>query len=74
MAISRFRYAALPDHSAIDATLYCFYFGWPFGDHSDTEQDPFLIPLINPQEADLETPDNRSINGRSTVPVHIRVC
>jgi GH43 family beta-xylosidase len=52
----------MPDHWAIDATvfsfqnsLYCSYSGWPLGDHSDTEQDLFLIRLINPEEADLKT-------------------
>ena len=52
----------MPDHWAIDATvftlhnsLYCCYSGWPIGDHSDTEQDLFLIRLVSPEEADLNT-------------------
>jgi GH43 family beta-xylosidase len=72
----------MPDHWTIDATvfalqnsLYCCYSGWPLGDHSDTEQDLFLIRLISPEEADLnslvciskptldwERLDNRGIN------------
>lgn len=52
----------VPDHWAIDATvftlhnsLYCCYSGWPLGDNSDTEQDLFLIRLVSPEEADLNT-------------------
>ena len=52
----------MPNHWAIDATvftlnngLYCCYSGWPLKDHSDTEQDLFLIRLITPEEADLST-------------------
>ena len=52
----------MPDHWAIDATvfifnhrLYCCYSGWPLKDCSDTEQDLFLIRLITPEEADLNT-------------------
>ena len=48
----------LPDHWAIDATvfqygpkLYCCYSGWPEGDHSDTEQDLLLAELASPTEA-----------------------
>lgn len=72
----------MPDHWAIDATvfplhnvLYCCFSGWPPGDHSDTEQDLFLVRLITPEEADpksliciskpeleWERLDNRGIN------------
>lgn len=52
----------MSDHWAIDATVFsaqnsmhCPYPGWPLGDRSDIEQDLFLIPLINPQDADLKT-------------------
>lgn len=52
----------MPDHWAIDATVftlqdsyYCCYSGWPLGDHSDTEQDLFLIRLVSPEEADSKT-------------------
>lgn len=52
----------LPDHWNIDATvfrpnsanpneLYCCYSGWPLGDHSDTQQDLFLIQLATPEQA-----------------------
>ncbi|KIW53008.1 hypothetical protein PV05_08613 [Exophiala xenobiotica] len=48
----------LPDHWNIDATvlslhnkLYCCYSGWPLGDHSDTQQDLFLIELADPEHA-----------------------
>lgn len=72
----------MPDHWAIDATvfpyynsLFCCFSGWPAGDHSDTEQDLFLIRLFTPEEADpsslvciskptldWERLDNRGIN------------
>ena len=52
----------MPDHWAIDATvfvlgssLYCCFSGWPPGDHSDTEQDLFLIRMLSPEEADSNT-------------------
>ena len=53
----------MPDHWAIDATvfplsdqqLYCAFSGWPPGDHSDTEQDLFLIRMKTPDEADIST-------------------
>ena len=49
----------IPDHWNIDATvfsprpneLYCCYSGWPLGDHSDTQQDLFLIKLASPEVA-----------------------
>ncbi|EXJ67792.1 uncharacterized protein A1O5_09138 [Cladophialophora psammophila CBS 110553] len=50
----------LPDHWNIDATvfylqrtqkLYCCYSGWPLGDHSDRQQDLFLIELETPEVA-----------------------
>ena len=53
----------LPDHWHIDATvfspkpneLYCCYSGWPPGDHSDAQQDLFLIKLASPEQAIPET-------------------
>ena len=55
----------LPDHWNIDATvfslpsrpdtLYCCYSGWPLGDHSDTQQDLFVIKLASPDQAVRET-------------------
>lgn len=54
----------LPDHWHIDATVFflprtqklcCCYSGWPLGDHSDTEQDLFLIELANPEAARPDT-------------------
>jgi GH43 family beta-xylosidase len=53
----------LPDHWNIDATvfspgygeLYCVYSGWPLGDHSDTQQDLFLVQLANPEVAMEQT-------------------
>jgi GH43 family beta-xylosidase len=53
----------IPDHWNIDATvfnlgpdeLYCVYSGWPLGDHSDTQQDLFIIRLASPEEAILDT-------------------
>ena len=53
----------IPDHWNIDATvfsprageLYCCYSGWPLGDHSDTQQDLFLIKLASPEVAIPET-------------------
>lgn len=49
----------VPDHWAIDATvfsprpneLYCCYSGWPLGDHSDTQQDLFLVKMASPEVA-----------------------
>lgn len=49
----------MPDHWSIDATvfspngydLYCCWSGWPPGDHSDTQQDLFLIKMASPEEA-----------------------
>ncbi|KAI8263177.1 Extracellular exo-alpha-(1-_5)-L-arabinofuranosidase [Colletotrichum sp. SAR 10_77] len=49
----------MPDHWSIDATvfspntrdLYCCWSGWPVGDHSDTEQDLFLIKMADPEHA-----------------------
>lgn len=72
----------MPDHWAIDATifplhgkLYCCWSGWPTGDHSDTEQELFLVELKSPEEGrpetvrslskptlDWERLDNRGIN------------
>ncbi|WYZ46736.1 hypothetical protein EsH8_IX_000961 [Colletotrichum jinshuiense] len=54
----------MPDHWSIDATvfspdggrsLYCCWSGWPLGDHSDTQQDLFLIKLASPEEAVADT-------------------
>ena len=52
----------LPDHWNIDATmlsrrgkLYCCYSGWPLGDHSDRQQDLFLIEMETPEVAKPET-------------------
>ena len=55
----------LPDHWNIDATvfsppsrpdtLYCCYSGWPLGDHSDTQQDLFVVKLASPDQAIRET-------------------
>lgn len=55
----------LPDHWNIDATvfsppsrpdtLYCCYSGWPLGDHSDTQQDLFVIKLASPDQAVRES-------------------
>lgn len=53
----------IPDHWNIDATvfsprpneLYVCYSGWPLGDHSDTQQDLFLMRLASPEEAIPET-------------------
>lgn len=53
----------MPDHWSIDATvfspdtynLYCCWSGWPLGDHSDTQQDLFLIKLASPEEAIADT-------------------
>ncbi|RVX73779.1 hypothetical protein B0A52_02669 [Exophiala mesophila] len=49
----------LPNHWHIDATvfrpvpneLYICYSGWPLGDHSDTQQDLFIMQMANPEEA-----------------------
>lgn len=49
----------MPDQWAIDATvfspdtreLYCCWSGWPPGDHSDTQQDLFLIKMWGPERA-----------------------
>lgn len=49
----------MPDHWSIDATvfttngqdLYCCWSGWPLGDHSDTQQDLFLVKMASPEEA-----------------------
>ncbi|KPI37254.1 Extracellular exo-alpha-(1-_5)-L-arabinofuranosidase [Cyphellophora attinorum] len=49
----------IPDHWNIDATvfslrpheLFVCYSGWPLGDHSDTQQDLFLMRLASPIEA-----------------------
>lgn len=50
----------LPDHWHIDATmfrpipdgeLYICYSGWPLGDHSDTQQDLFIMQMASPEEA-----------------------
>ncbi|EHY53780.1 hypothetical protein HRR83_004425 [Exophiala dermatitidis] len=35
--------------------LYCCYSGWPLGDHSDTQQDLFLVELASPEQAVPET-------------------
>ena len=35
--------------------LYCCYSGWPLGDHSDTQQDLFLVKLASPEVAMPET-------------------
>ncbi|KAF5520585.1 Extracellular exo-alpha-(1-_5)-L-arabinofuranosidase [Colletotrichum aenigma] len=53
----------MPDHWSIDATvfspntrdLYCCWSGWPVGDHSDTEQDLFLIKMADPEHAIRDT-------------------
>lgn len=53
----------MPDHWSIDATvfsvsghdLYCCWSGWPLGDHSDTQQDLFLIKMASPEEAIRDT-------------------
>lgn len=53
----------LPDHWHIDATvfsprpgeLFCCYSGWPLGDHSDTQQDLFLVRMANPEQAIAES-------------------
>ncbi|KUI52934.1 Extracellular exo-alpha-(1-_5)-L-arabinofuranosidase [Cytospora mali] len=49
----------VPDHWSIDATvfttngheLYCCWSGWPLDNHSDTQQDLFLIQMASPEEA-----------------------
>lgn len=53
----------MPDHWSIDATvfttngrdLYCCWSGWPLGDHSDAQQDLFLIKMASPEEAIADT-------------------
>jgi GH43 family beta-xylosidase len=62
----------LPDHWHIDATvfqlgydLYCCYSGWPLGDHSDTQQDLFVIKLRSPEEA---IPDTLTCISHASLP------
>jgi len=63
----------MPDHWAIDATvfspypqdLYCCYSGWPLGDHSDRQQDLFLIKLASPESA---IPDTLTCISRASLP------
>ncbi|PSR76998.1 alpha-L-arabinofuranosidase II [Coniella lustricola] len=53
----------MPDHWSIDATvfspnghdLYCCWSGWPLGDHSDRQQDLFLIKMHSPEQAIADT-------------------
>lgn len=63
----------IPDHWNIDATvfsmgpnnLYCVYSGWPLGDHSDTQQDLFLIKLSSPEVA---IPESLTVISRASLP------
>lgn len=61
------------DQWSIDATvfslgpneLYCCYSGWPLGDHSDTQQDLFLVKLASPEVA---IPDSLVCISRASLP------
>ncbi|EXJ87928.1 hypothetical protein A1O1_04855 [Capronia coronata CBS 617.96] len=44
-----------PQTSRNTRRLFCCYSGWPLHDHSDTQQDLFLIELATPEQAIPET-------------------
>lgn len=63
----------IPDHWNIDATvfsprqgeLYICYSGWPIGDHSDTQQDLFVMRMASPEVA---IPESLTCISRASLP------